>query len=143
MTIRVLLCDDTEDIRRLLRLSLTMDPDIEIVGEAADGAEGVALAAQLQPDVVLLDLAMPVMDGLAALPQIRVVSPETRIAILSGFDEKRLAEQALRLGALRYLEKGVALNTISETVKELGGMSASEGHTPAEPDGRSLGGASA
>lgn len=143
MTIRVLLCDDTADIRGLLRLSLTMDPDIEIVGEAANGAEGVALAAQLQPDVVLLDLAMPVMDGLAALPQIRVVSPESRVAILSGFDEKRLAEQALRLGALRYLEKGVALNTIASTVRELGAMPSEHSETQAPPGDRSVGGAGA
>src|SRR3954469_20386921 len=81
--IRVLLCDDVEGFRALMRSSLADDPSIEIVGEAADGAEGVEAAADLQPDVVLLDMSMPNMGGLQAIPRMRRRAPRTSIIGLS------------------------------------------------------------
>jgi len=105
---RVLIADDTEDIRMLLRLTLQKDGRFEIVGEARDGREAVELAESEQPDAIVLDLAMPVMDGLQALPDIRRMLPRCRIVVLSGFNASQMADEALALGADAYLEKGAA-----------------------------------
>jgi DNA-binding NarL/FixJ family response regulator len=118
--IRVLLADDTPDIRRLLRLNLELDGRFEIVGEAADGAEAVALAESLRPDAVILDLAMPVMDGLQAIPVILKSCPASRILVLSGFDHSRMEARAREQGAHGYLEKGAAFVQIADTLIELG-----------------------
>jgi PAS domain S-box-containing protein len=107
---RVLLVDDNDDIRRLLRTKLARSNQYEVVGEAADGQEAIDRVAELRPDVVLLDLAMPVMDGLEALPHIRARVPEARVIVLSGFDQATMAQRALAAGAVRYVEKGLRLN---------------------------------
>lgn len=117
--IRVALADDATAYRTLLRVVLEQDGRFEIVGEAADGAEAVQLSALEQPDVLLLDLAMPVMDGLQAIPEIRSQSPDTKIVVLSGFSYSRLGEDAESLGATAYLEKGTSLETIADTVVAL------------------------
>jgi DNA-binding NarL/FixJ family response regulator len=119
LTIRVLLADDTPEIRRLLRVNLELDGRFEIVGEAADGAEAVALSQSLHPDVVVLDLAMPVMDGLQAAPMIRQYSPSSRILVLSGFDHSRMEARAREQGAHGYLEKGTAFGRITDVLVEL------------------------
>lgn len=106
LMLRVLVVDDTPDIRFLLRFTLERDGIFEVVDEAGDGAEAIRLAAHHQPDVVLLDLAMPKMDGLEALPHIRVQSPESKIVVLSGFNAGQMSAQALSLGAASYMEKG-------------------------------------
>jgi DNA-binding NarL/FixJ family response regulator len=118
--IRVLLADDTPEIRRLLRLNLELDGRFEIVGEAADGAEAVALAESLRPDAVILDLAMPVMDGLQAIPVILESCPASRILVLSGFDHSRMEARAREQGAHGYLEKGAAFVQIADTLVDLG-----------------------
>lgn len=115
-SIRVLLADDTVEIRRLLRVNLELDGRFEIVGEAADGAEAVALARTLRPHAVVLDLAMPVMDGLQAAPAIRKSSPESIILVLSGFDHSRMEARAREQGAHGYLEKGTAFVRIAQTL---------------------------
>jgi DNA-binding NarL/FixJ family response regulator len=120
MRIRVLLADDTPEIRRLIRLNLELDGRFEIVGEAADGAEAVALAESLRPDAVILDLAMPVMDGLQAIPLILESCPASRILVLSGFDHSRMEARAREQGAHGYLEKGAAFVQIADTLIELG-----------------------
>jgi signal transduction histidine kinase len=104
--LRVLVVDDTADIRFLVRLTLERDGRFEVVGEADDGAEAIVAAARLRPDVVLLDLAMPVMDGLEALPQIRAESAGSKIVVLSGFNAREMSADALARGASSYLEKG-------------------------------------
>jgi signal transduction histidine kinase len=104
--VRVVLADDTPDFRLLMRVLLERDGRFEVVGEAGDGAAAVEVAASVQPDLVLLDMAMPVMDGLQAIPRIRLDAPATAILCLSGFNRESLAEEALRLGAHGYLEKG-------------------------------------
>jgi PAS domain S-box-containing protein len=114
--LRVLLADDAEDIRLLLRLSLTSVRGFDVVGEAGDGEQAVHLAAEHQPDVVLLDLSMPVMDGLQAIPELRRVSPDARIVVLSGFDGARMQPVAMELGADAYLEKGEAMASLVETL---------------------------
>ena len=102
---RVLLCDDSPQIRELVRIVLELEGN-EVVSEAENGREAVDEAERLQPDVILLDLSMPVMDGLEALPEIKRVAPEARIIVLSGFDNDRLVSQALALGADHYVPKG-------------------------------------
>lgn len=118
VALRVLIADDAPDIRLLLRMYLT-DTRLEVVGEATNGAEAVELATAEKPDAVILDLAMPVMDGLQAIPLIKEASPDTKIVVLSGFDADRMAERALKLGADTYLQKGVALGDISQTLWNL------------------------
>ncbi len=102
----VLLVDDVEGIRALVRMALEAKDRFEIVGEAGTGQEGIDLARETQPDLVLLDLSMPGMDGLEALPRIKEVAPGTKVAIYSGFQGKRLAKTALERGAIGYMEKG-------------------------------------
>jgi DNA-binding NarL/FixJ family response regulator len=117
--IRVLLADDTAEIRRLLRINLELDGRFEVVGEAADGAEAVALSGSLFPDVVVLDLAMPVMDGLQAAPAIRRSAPTARILVLSGFDHSRMEARAREQGADGYLEKGTSFHQIADVLADL------------------------
>ncbi|MEY2473953.1 MAG: hypothetical protein QOK28_3282 [Actinomycetota bacterium] len=116
---RVLLVDDARDIRVLLRRVFNADGSYEVVGEAVDGEAAIALADELTPDVVVLDLAMPVMDGLEALPLIRGKLPNAKIVVLSGFDGARMREPALLAGADAYVEKGGNLFGVLETIHGL------------------------
>lgn len=111
--VRVLLADDTAGVRFLLRIALESVGGFSIVGEACDGAEAVELAAVHQPDVILLDMGMPIMDGLQALPAILERSPASKVVVLSGFSADRLSENALSLGAAAYIEKGVAADELA------------------------------
>ncbi len=116
--IRVFLCDDSVDLRLLLKFALSEHADLQIVGEASDGAEGIAAVAELRPDVVLLDLAMPVMDGLEALPHI-VALGGVRIIVLTGYAHDPTAARALALGASRYISKSASLDEIAAAVREV------------------------
>jgi YesN/AraC family two-component response regulator len=116
---RVVIADDTPDIRMLLRWSLEPDERFLIVGEATNGAEAVTLISSLDVDAILLDLAMPVMDGLQAIPHIKIASPSTKILVLSGFDQESMAGEALSRGADAYLEKGVAVREITTVLSDL------------------------
>jgi YesN/AraC family two-component response regulator len=116
--LRVLIADDAPDIRLLLKMYLT-DTRLEVVGEATNGREAVDMAGAEKPDAVILDLAMPIMDGLEAIPLIKEASPNTKIVVLSGFDADKMAERALGLGAETYLQKGVALGDISQMLWNL------------------------
>ena len=117
--IRVVLADDTRDIRLLLSLALELAGGFEVVGEAGDGREAIAQATLHRPDVVLLDLAMPVLDGLQAIPQIREQAPESVIVILSGFGADAMGEEAVRLGATTYVQKGVNPTELAEQLRAL------------------------
>lgn len=103
--IRVLVADDTATMRLLLRRTLEASKAFEVVGEASDGAEAVELAASLQPDMVLLDLSMPVLGGLAAIPRIKSGAPGTRVVVLSGFSSDQMGSRAVAEGAAAFLEK--------------------------------------
>lgn len=116
--LRVLIADDAADIRLLLRMYLSNDK-LQVVGEATNGREAVDLVGAEKPDAVILDLAMPVMDGLEAIPLIKQASPHTKIVVLSGFDAERTSQSALNLGADGYLQKGVALGEISQLLWDL------------------------
>jgi DNA-binding NarL/FixJ family response regulator len=104
---RTILADDVFDLRFMVKLALERSGRFVIVGEAENGDEAVEMARQHQPDLVLLDVSMPVKDGLEALPDIRKVSPEAKVVMLSGFEAARLAATALESGAAAYLEKGI------------------------------------
>jgi DNA-binding NarL/FixJ family response regulator len=116
---RVLLCDDTRDIILLLGAEFELHSDLEVIAEAANGKDAIALAADLQPDVVVLDLTMPQMDGLEALPQILKAAPNTKVVVLSSHDASALAPQVLRLGACRYIEKGASADEIAQVVQDV------------------------
>jgi DNA-binding NarL/FixJ family response regulator len=107
MSIRVLLADDEHLVRSGLRLILEAEDDIEVVGEAADGAEAVAAVARLDPDVVLMDVQMPVKDGLAATREIAALgrSASSRVLVLTTFDLDEYVYEALRAGASGFLLK--------------------------------------
>jgi DNA-binding NarL/FixJ family response regulator len=105
--IRVLVADDHAVVRQGLRTFLDLQEDISVVGEAADGAEAVALAERLSPDVVLLDLVMPGMDGIEALRRLRIGVPAARAIVLSSFVDDDKLFPAVRAGAAGYLLKDV------------------------------------
>ena len=116
---RVLVVDDAANLRELLTLLLEVEDDFEVVGTAADGRQAIDAAQALKPDVVLLDLAMPVMDGLQALPELRGLLPNSRIVIFSGFEHEALADEALLAGADAYIEKGTSVTQLVAQLREL------------------------
>ena len=116
--LRVVVVDDTADLRDLLKIALTRG-GFEVVGEAGDGQQGIDMVRLHHPDVVLLDLAMPVMDGIEALPQIRRLMPKGKIVVLSGFGAQHMSERAVNAGADGYVQKGAPLNTILDYVREV------------------------
>src|SRR5688500_15973123 len=97
--ISVVLADDTEEIRHLLRLALSTDARFAVVGEASDGAQAIEVAAEKRPDAVVLDLAMPVMDGLQAIPEIKRRSENTKIVVFSAFEADQMSREAMARGA--------------------------------------------
>ena len=115
----VLLVDDTSDLRALVRMALERRGDFRVVAEAADGQEGVDEAKTHQPDVVLLDIAMPVMSGLEALPLIREASPTSTVIMLSGFGAEKMADTATSGGADGYIQKGLPLRSLLAQVHTL------------------------
>jgi DNA-binding NarL/FixJ family response regulator len=114
--IRVLLCDDAPGFRALIRYTLD-DPDLVVVGEAADGEAGLEAVAALQPDVVLLDISMPRLQGIDAIGAMLARSPGSRIVALSGFSAGDMAEAALERGAHAYVEKGAGARAIRDAVR--------------------------
>jgi DNA-binding NarL/FixJ family response regulator len=117
MTIRVLLVDDQELLRTGFRLILEAEPDIEVVGEAVDGADAVRIAARVWPDVVLMDIRMPVMDGVTATRELSALSADIRVLILTTFDLDEYVVNALRAGASGFLLKDVRAADIVQAVR--------------------------
>ena len=104
-----------------MRYTLQEDPEIEVVGEAADGMAAIAEAERLQPDVVLLDLTMPVLDGIDAIPTVLQRAPGSRVVALSGWGAERMAEAALQQGAVAYVEKTDDVHAIRAAVRAAAG----------------------
>jgi DNA-binding NarL/FixJ family response regulator len=117
MAIHVLIVDDHSVVRRGLRMFLEDDPEIEIVGEARDGAEAVAQAQALKPDVVLMDLLMPVMDGIAATGVIRQQLPDTEVIALTSVLEDASVTGAVNAGAIGYLLKDTRSDELCRAIK--------------------------
>lgn len=95
------------------------DGRFEVIGEAGDGEEAVTLAGELRPDVIILDVAMPKMDGIHAIPLLHDASPGVRILVLSGFENRRLAERAIAACATAFISKGTVPQQIISTVHEV------------------------
>jgi len=117
MTIRILIADDHSVVRQGLRMFLGLDPELEVVGEAVDGAEALRLARQLRPDVVLMDLLMPVMDGIAATAAIRHELPDTEVLALTSVLEDASVVGAVRAGAIGYLLKDTQADALCQAIK--------------------------
>ncbi len=117
MSIRVLIADDHSVVRQGLRMFLTLDPEFEVVGEAADGAEALRMARELLPDVVLMDLLMPVMDGIAATAAIRGTLPDTEVLALTSVLEDASVTGAVRAGAIGYLLKDTDADALCRAIK--------------------------
>ncbi len=117
MTIRILIADDHSVVRQGLRMFLALDADLEVVGEAADGAEALRLTRQLHPDVVLMDLLMPVMDGIAATAAIRSETHETEVLALTSVLEDGAVTGAVRAGAIGYLLKDTQADELCRAIK--------------------------
>lgn len=115
--IRVVLVDDHAVVRQGLRFLLEQQPDIEVVGEGKDGAQGVDLVTSLLPDVVLLDLLMPKMDGLTAVREMKRTTPSTQIIILTSFYEDNQVFGAIKAGAISYLLKDASPEDLVEAVR--------------------------
>ena len=115
--IRILIADDHEVVRQGLRVSLGVDAALEVVGEAADGAEAVRLARRLRPDVVLMDLLMPEMDGIAATELIRRELPDTEVVALTSVLEDASVVGAVRAGAIGYLLKDTRAPELRRAIK--------------------------
>ncbi|MEV0279897.1 response regulator transcription factor [Streptomyces sp. NPDC050610] len=127
--IRVLLVDDHQVVRRGLRTFLEVQDDIEVVGEAADGDEGVARAEELRPDVVLMDVKMPGTDGIEALRKLRGLDNPARVLIVTSFTEQRTVVPALRAGAAGYVYKDVDPDALAGAIR-----SVHAGHVLLQPE---------
>ncbi|MFE3516639.1 response regulator [Streptomyces sp. NPDC059166] len=127
--IKVLLVDDHQVVRRGLRTFLEIQDDIEVVGEASDGAEGVARAEELRPDVVLMDIKMPGTDGIEALRLLRQLENPARVLIVTSFTEQRTVVPALRAGASGYVYKDVDPDALAGAIR-----SVHAGHVLLQPE---------
>jgi NarL family two-component system response regulator LiaR len=115
--IRVLLVDDHAVVRSGLGAVLMANDEFKLVGEAGNGEEGVRLCQRLKPDVVLMDLMMPVMDGVAATREIHEKCPDTKVIALTSFKEKEYVEGALKAGALSYLLKNISAEELATAIR--------------------------
>lgn len=117
MPIRILIVDDHSVVRQGLRMFLGLDPDLEVIGEAENGAEGVQKARELQPDVVLMDLLMPVMDGITAIGAIRREMPDVEVLALTSVLEDASVVGAVRAGAIGYMLKDTQADELCRAIK--------------------------
>ncbi len=128
MSVRVLIADDHSVVRQGLRMFLALDPDIDIVGEACNGVQAVALAHDLRTDVVLMDLLMPEMDGIEATTRIRAELPDTEVIALTSVLEDSSVVSAIRAGAIGYLLKDTEADALVQAIK-----AAAEGQVQLSP----------
>lgn len=117
MSIRILIVDDHGVVREGVRMYLALDPELEVVGEATNGAEAVRLTRQLKPDIVLMDLLMPEMDGVAATEAIRGEMPDTEVIALTSVLEDQAIYRAMRAGAIGYLLKDTKADELVQAIK--------------------------
>ncbi|AJC59276.1 putative two-component system response regulator [Streptomyces sp. 769] len=125
----MLLVDDHQVVRRGLRTFLEVQDDIEVVGEASDGAEGIAATEQLRPDVVLMDIKMPGMDGIEALRQLRTLDNPAKVLVVTSFTEQRTVVPALRAGAAGYVYKDIDPDALAGAIR-----SVHAGHVLLQPE---------
>jgi signal transduction histidine kinase len=131
--VQVLIVDDTPEIRLLLRRWIDRIGGFSVVADVGDGRSGVDAAQRYQPEIVLLDLAMPVMDGLEALPLIRQASPHSQVIVLSGFESAVMSRAALQRGAVAYLQKGAPMSELTKLLSTVAGTAPEA--QPTQPPG--------
>lgn len=129
MTIRILVADDHKVVRQGIGMFLELDPELQMIGEAADGAEAVRLARELEPDVVLMDLLMPVKDGIAATTEIRRELPDVEVLALTSVLEDASVTGAVKAGAIGYLLKDTDADALCRAIK-----AAAEGKVQLAPE---------
>ena len=117
MVVRILITDDHQVVRQGLRMFLELDPEMDIVGEAENGAQAVELTGTLAPDVVLMDLLMPVMGGIEAIRQIRDLYPDTEVVAMTSVLEEAAVMGAIRAGAIGYLLKTTAADALCRAIR--------------------------
>jgi DNA-binding NarL/FixJ family response regulator len=117
--VSVIVCDDAPEMRAALQDVLSEDDSVTILAEVGDGRECVRMTGELQPDVLLLDLSMPGMDGIDAIPLIVTVAPRTGIIVFSGLGAGNMEELAMARGADLYIEKGTPLDELRTAVRQL------------------------
>jgi len=120
MTLRVLIANGQPIVRHGLRALIVREPDLQVVGETDDGGDVVRLARQVRPDVILIDLSIPTVDGISATRMIRAQLPDTQVVVTSGFDEDASAFEAIRAGAAGYLLKDARIDDILRTIRGAG-----------------------
>jgi DNA-binding NarL/FixJ family response regulator len=125
--IKILLVDDQSLIRQGLKVLLELEPDLEVIGEAENGEIALNMMAEIHPDVVLMDVRMPIMDGVAATKQINANFPHTKVLVLTTFDDDEYVQAALKNGAMGYLlkdtpseELAVAIRAVQKGYTQLG-----------------------
>ncbi|HYO41539.1 MAG TPA: PAS domain S-box protein [Nocardioidaceae bacterium] len=118
----IVVVDDAAEVRSLVRTRLRLSGRFVVVGEGENGSEAVALVAQHQPALLLMDVSMPGMDGLEALPLVRQRSPDTKVVLYSGFEEEGLAQEAVRLGASAFVEKSAAVSVLLDRLEAVLGV---------------------
>lgn len=117
MAIRILVVDDHAVVRQGLKMFLGLDPELEVIGEAQDGAEAIRRARELHPDVVLMDLLMPVMDGITAIGQLRAEMPDIEVIALTSVLEDASVVGAVKAGAIGYLLKNTESDELCRAIK--------------------------
>ena len=120
-SIRILIVDDYERGRRGLAVALKAFPDLELVGEVSNGEEAIQQTAELQPDVILMDLVMPTMDGVTATRIICQKYPDTKVIALTGFDDKERIQSALDAGATHSLSKDASIDELAKIIRAASG----------------------
>ena len=126
--IGVLICDDNKSMRDVLRDVIGLRPSLRVIGVAADGNEAITQATRLQPDVILLDLAMPHRTGLGALPELVQVAPQAKIIVLSSLAKASVGKAVIELGAALYLEKGASPDQINDAIETVTNPTATTPH---------------
>jgi DNA-binding NarL/FixJ family response regulator len=125
--IRILLADDQPTVRKGLRMRLSVEPELDVVGEAADGASAVSLAKDLAPDVVLMDVEMPGLDGISATEQLRQEAPNCSVIVLTIHDDARTRERAHNAGAAAFVAKQEIDRSLLDAIRTAAGRDDEEG----------------
>ncbi|MGF7234504.1 MAG: response regulator transcription factor [Frankia sp.] len=117
--VRVVIADDTDSVRDLVCLLLDLEPDFTVVGQARNGAEAVDVVAEAHPDLVLLDVVMPVLDGISALPRVRAAAPGARVVVFTGSIEGSMEREVVALGADALVDKGLVNGPFVARLREV------------------------
>ncbi len=120
MSIKCLIIEDASFLREIYRYTLAHCPDVVIVGEAADGEEAAKMISDLQPDLILLDLVLPLKSGLDLLKEISITSPKTKAVVVSSIDDEQIVAKAKALGAISYIKKPFTKMDLIQAINEAG-----------------------